>query len=77
MILRDDPNYETVLGDIAVEISSNQIHTLAMGRIGLVNFWIKGLQDTFAPKPIGPISLKHFKQDVDYIITRIMGIDFE
>jgi len=76
MILRDNPNYTTVLDDIAVNIHGNKIHALCMGRSGLINFWVDALKEEFAPVPIGPVSLRHFKQDISYMIDRILGVDF-
>jgi len=76
MIISQDPNYVTVLKGIAKHIKENQIESLCLGRKGITSFWIDNL-NSIRKNPIGEKSTNILSNDINSIIDKILGVDFE
>lgn len=74
MVISDDPNYVTVLKGIAKHIKENQIENLLLGRSGIIQHWISCLLEI---RKVGEKSLAILTNDINFIIDKIMGYDFQ
>lgn len=74
MNIRQNKNYPTVLKGIALEIRSNQIQSLGLGRNGIIKHWVQNAKEVV--KNFTGDDEKDLKEDINHIIDKIMGIEF-
>lgn len=75
MVISDNPNYVTILKGIAQHIKENQVESLLDGRQGIISFWINGIKAQV--KSLGEKSIAILTNDINHIIDKILGTDFQ
>lgn len=75
MVISDNPHYVTILKGIAQHIKENQIESLLYGRQGIILFWINSIKSQV--NSLGDKSVKILTNDINHIIDRILGVDFQ
>lgn len=74
MLISEDKNYINVLKGISKDIIVNQVSSLLQGRKKIIEFWINSLKETHPNT--GEKSLTIFTNDINSIIDRILGVNF-
>ena len=74
MVISDSPRYLEVLGGIIDHLRTNQVQSLLMGRNGIIKFWIDNAKETLK---IGEKSIAILTRDINYIIDKVYGYDFQ
>jgi len=75
MVISDNPHYVTILKSIAKHIKENQIESLLNGREGIISFWIDGVKKQV--NSLGDKSVRILTNDINHIIDKILGVDFQ
>jgi len=75
MVISDNPNYVTILIGIAQHIKENQVESLLDGREGIISFWINGVKNSV--NSLGEKSISILTNDINHIIDKILGTDFQ
>ena len=75
MVISDNPNYVTILKGIAQHIKENQVESLLNGRKEIISFWINGVKDHV--NSLGEKSISILSNDINHIIDKILGTDFQ
>ena len=74
MVISDHPKYLEVLGGIIDHLKTHQVESLLMGRKGIVTFWLNSAKSTLK---IGEKSIAILTRDINYIIDKVYGYDFQ
>lgn len=75
MVISDNPNYVTILKGIAKHIKENQIESLTFGRKSIISFWIEGIKNQV--NSLGEKSIAILTIDINHIIDKILGVEFQ
>ena len=75
MVISDNPHYITILKGIAKHIKENQIESLLNGRQGIISFWINSVKAQV--NSLGEKSIAILTNDINHIIDKILGVDFQ
>jgi hypothetical protein len=75
MVISDNPNYVVILKSIAKEIKKNQVSSLLQGRDGIIESWIDDVRNHV--NSLGDKSVYILTNDINYIIDKILGVDFK
>lgn len=74
-MIRQNIHYPTVLKGIALEIKTNQIQSLGLGRNGIVKHWVDNAREIL--NRFNKEDEKEFTEDINHIIDKIMGVEFK
>lgn len=75
MVISDNLNYSTILKSIAKDIIDNMIEYFLQGREHIIMFWLNNINDSV--NSLGEKSIVILIKDINHIIDKILGVDFE
>lgn len=75
MVISDSPNYVAILKVIAKDIKQNQVSSLLEGRKKIISSWINAIKENV--KTLGNESIDILTNDINNIIDKILGVDFQ
>tara|TARA_R110000851_G_scaffold77811_1_gene171714 strand:- start:139 stop:366 length:228 start_codon:yes stop_codon:yes gene_type:complete len=75
MVISDNPKYKEIIFTIAKTINNEKLETLLKGRIVVIKEWIEVIRS--GCRTLGDKSIVILTNDINNVIDKIMGVDFE